>query len=473
MCIRKEIDTITFNKQNFTSSTEGLISTKYEIIKKLGKGSYGRVLQVKNKRTGEIRACKQLSKNKISNLKKFQKEISILKKVDHPNIIKLYEVFEDDKYIYLIMEQCKGGELFDKIINHIQKKQMYTEKEAAIIFHQMISTISYLHNNNISHRDLKPENILYYNSGEEENNPIKLIDFGLSTFYDKILENEKMKSKVGTAYYVAPEVLGGNYNEKCDIWSAGVILYILLSGEPPFNGPNDNVIYQKIKKMEFNFPNEKWNNISIEAIDLIRKCICPEEFRLSAKEVLNHPWFKIIDNNYFPFNYNFGNLFKFSKFDIFKKMILNYIAFNLNEEDVKDLKNVFYFFDCDNDGSINRNDLREGFKKLNYDICEENIDCLFNSIDTDNNGFIDFTEFLAASIDEKLYLDDKKLIEAYLFFDKKNTGKITKNDIQNSLKIDENKIDKLFVEIDKNRNEKISYYEFFDLMGYNSYIFPC
>ena len=104
MCIRKEIDTITFNKQNFTSSTEGLISTKYEIIKKLGKGSYGRVLQVKNKRTGEIRACKQLSKNKISNLKKFQKEISILKKVDHPNIIKLYEVFEDDKYIYFFLE---------------------------------------------------------------------------------------------------------------------------------------------------------------------------------------------------------------------------------------------------------------------------------------------------------------------------------------------------------------------------------
>ena len=154
-------------------------------------------------------------------------------------------------------------------------------------------------------------------------------------------------------------------------------------------------------------------------------------------------------------------------------MILNFIAFRLNDDEVKDLKNLFYFFDCDKDGSISRNDLSEGFKKLNYDICEENINFIFNSIDIDNNGFIDYTEFLAASIDEKLYLDDKKLLDAYLFFDKNNTGKITKNDIQNSFHMDENKIDKLFVGIDKNRNEKIGYYEFYDIMGYYSYICSC
>ena len=129
------------------------------------------------------------------------------------------------------MEKCNGGELFDRIIDHIQSKNMYTEKDAAKLFQQIMSAIVYCHDNGIAHRDLKPENLLYINEGSEINNPIKVIDFGLSRNFE---EQSKMNTKVGTAYYVAPEVLNGKYNEKCDVWSAGVILYILLSGEPPF-----------------------------------------------------------------------------------------------------------------------------------------------------------------------------------------------------------------------------------------------
>jgi calcium-dependent protein kinase len=175
--------------------------------------------------------------------------------MDHPNIIKLYEVFEDNRYIHLIMELSTGGELFDRILDRITKKNLYTEKEAASIFKQMMSAICYCHAQSICHRDLKPENLLLGSPAEDA--PIKVIDFGLSKIFNS--SNHKMSTKVGTAYYVSPEVLAGDYDEKCDIWSAGVILYILLTGEPPFNGANDNEIYKKIIAKKFSFPSPSKN----------------------------------------------------------------------------------------------------------------------------------------------------------------------------------------------------------------------
>ena len=462
-------DHIIFNKENFVGKTEGLLTNYYKVIKSLGKGSYGKVYEVKNKTTGEIRACKQLSKSNLSNLKKFEKEIELLIKTDHPNIIKLYEVFEDDRFIYLIMEKCKGGELFDRIINHIQSNKMYTEKDAAKIFQQLMSSIVYCHDNGIVHRDLKPENILYINEGDEINNPIKVIDFGLSRNFDY---KSKMNTKVGTAYYVAPEVLDGNYNEKCDVWSAGVILYILLSGEPPFNGPNDREIYKAISKMIYQFPYNKWKKISKNAIDLIEKCLVPEDKRISAKEVLEHPWFKKIDNEEnadiqidLPSFKDYVNSCKL------KKMTLTYIASRLNENDVSNLREIFTSFDKNKDGHISLEELKNGLEKLNgKEIDNQEIEKIFLSLDTDKNGQIGYTEFLASIMNERTYLNEERLYEAFVNLDKDGSGKITKDEIKKVImknNANDNCVEKVIEKVDKNKDGVIDYNEFLDMMGYN------
>ena len=451
---------IAFSKRFFVGRTEGEVTNKYDVLKELGKGSYGRVYQVRNKVTGEIRACKQLSKSNIKNLEKFNREIDILIKTDHPNIIKLYEVFENSRFLYLILEECTGKELFDRIITRIQSKKMYSEKEAAKIFKQMMSAIAYCHSNKICHRDLKPENLLY--SSGDENSLIKVIDFGLS----RIWKDEHMTTKVGTAYYVSPEVLAGKYDERCDIWSAGVILYILLSGEPPFNGHNDNEIYRRICKMTFTFPENKWMLISKEAKELISMMLSPEDQRPTATQVLEHPWFFSVDSfEEKELDINIDKFVKYVHTNKLKKVVLTFIASRLKDNEVAHLREIFELFDINKDGSITYEELEEGLMKLNIDC--GNVKEIFNSMDTDKSGRIDYTEFLAATLDEKVYLKERRLFEVFSAFDKDESGTISKEELIKLLKLEDtcdSKIMNIIKEIDKDGDGEIDYNEFIDLM---------
>ena len=463
-----EDTSIRFGKETFVGKLDGVFLDNYDVIKQLGKGGYGKVYEVKNKKTGEIRACKHLSKLSIKNLEKFEREINILIKTDHPHIIKLYEIFESQRSLYLVMEECKGGEVFDKIIEHIQSKQMYSEKDAANMFQQVMSSIEYCHNNGICHRDLKPENLLYLNAGNEKDNPIKVIDFGLS----QIFTDRKLKTKVGTAYYVAPEILIGDYNEKCDIWSAGVILYIFLSGDPPFNGPNDTAIYNKIAQMKFSFPEKKWKNISNEAKDLIIHMLAPEKERYNAKQVLAHPWFKnarntpLVDLNFDPMF--FADYIRGSGL---KKASLLFIASRLDENEILNLKKIFEAFDKGKDGQISIDELQQGLIQLKSSHINPNdVFNLFKTLDADKNGRIDYTEFLAATLDKQTYLKKERLYEAFCVFDKDGSGHISKQELVDVLKTEksqEKEIEKYIKAADKNGDGLIDYKEFLEHMGYD------
>ena len=463
---------VKIGKKLFVSVGNRALRDCYEFTKNLGKGGYGKVFQVRQKMTNKLFACKKLSKLNINNLIKFRREIDILIKIDHPNIIKLLEVFESQNSLYLIMEECYGGELFDRILKRIENNLMYTEKEACEIIRQVMGAIEYCHNKGIVHRDLKPENLLYLKEGPEENNPLKIIDFGLS---QDLNIKKILSSKVGTAYYVSPEILQGKYSEKCDVWSAGVILYVLLSGEPPFNGPSDGVIYSKIRQLKFTFPEKKWNMISTEAKDLLSRMLVPEAERLSASQVMNHPWFNLVKDNKIPLekiNFHGTNFFKeYKESNRLKKIVLLYIASKLQEDEILDLNELFKAFDKDNNGQIDYKEFEQGLMRLNSKgIKKEEIQSYFNEIDADKNGKIDYTEFIAATLQKNVFLKKEKLFEAFSALDTDKNGKIAKEELMRVLKL-QPQHDKFVTELiksaDRNGDGYIDYKEFVDMMEYN------
>ena len=225
----------------FIGKRTGSIIDHYNFSNKLGSGAYGSVRIGIHKVTNQKRAIKTIQKSSISEdmrqKTKFFNEVDILKQINHPNVVKLYEFYEDENNYHLILEYVTGGELFDYIV----RTRHLSEAIAANFMKQILTGVSYCHKNNIVHRDLKPENLLLDKPGPDAT--LKIIDFGTSAIFDT---KKLLTQKYGTSYYIAPEVLNMNYNEKCDIWSCGVILYIILSGKPPFYGKNDQEILRSI-----------------------------------------------------------------------------------------------------------------------------------------------------------------------------------------------------------------------------------
>jgi len=460
-----------FSRSNFILENAGVLTNFYDVEeKKLGQGSYGSVSKGVNKMTKQIRAVKTIAKARLKNIESFKQEVSIMKSLDHPNIIRLFETFEDHRNVYLVMELCTGGELFDRVLElgHL------TEVQAAIIMQQILRAVFYLHENKIVHRDLKPENFLFLDKLPVEKAILKIIDFGLSTRFE---DGQMLSMKAGTPYYVAPQVLQGRYDKACDLWSCGVIMYILLCGYPPFHGETDADVLTKVRLGNFTFNNADWKNISEDAKDLVRKLLKmnPKE-RYTADQALNHLWVK----NKAPRAQNvplestqLENLRNFKVNNRLKKAALQVIAQQLPDSEIENLKKIFMSIDKNGDGQLTVQEMVEGLHKSGMQTIPEELAELMKGVDADGSGVIDYTEFIAATLDKRKYIQEDRLWAAFRVFDTDGSGKITKQELQQVLaggKLDDmakKNIDEIMKECDTDGDGEIDFEEFVAMMRKN------
>ena len=458
-------DNIIIKKENLISHKKGNISKEYILGKTIGTGSFGQVRLAIHKPTKQTRAIKIIKKKEI-DMESLLSEISVLSKLSHPSIMQIYEIFEDSLNVYLVSEYCKGGELFEII----SQKGSFTEKEACLIMKQLMSGICYSHQNGIVHRDLKPENIIM--DDESVDLTIKIIDWGCAKTLNK---KEKLNSADGTSYYIAPEVLRGSYDEKCDIWACGVIFYILLCGYPPFNGEDDDEILQAVSKGDFVFPEEEWNSVSIEAKNLIKKMLTKKpKKRISALEALQDIWFKQNEektktNKKLAKNV-LSNMKKFKKN---RKLEKATIAFIINQLILKDERNElekqFKEWDTNGDGVLSKEEIMIGYKKTYGKVDENEIENMIKSIDLDGNGVIDYNEFLNCTMNRDKILSKKNLEYAFKAFDKDGNGSISIEEIMSIFKKTSNNVDKkvfekMMKDADSNGDGEIEFEEFNSIM---------
>lgn len=458
---------VKINRENFILHKTTAISKEYTLGKQLGTGAFGAVRLAVHKATKQTRAVKILKKTK-ENVQTILDEIHVLSTLSHPNIMQIFEVFEDTTNYYIVSERCKGGELFDVI----SEKGNFTEKDAATVMKQLLSGVCYSHQNHIVHRDLKPENILMDNKSNDLS--IKIIDWGCA---QTIKKDEKLHSADGTAYYVAPEVLRGDYDEKCDVWSCGVIMYILLCGYPPFNGDNDDEIYEAVLQGEFEFPDAEWDNVSKEAKDLIKKMLTLDtKKRVSALEAMSDKWFNMNKDEFKEDKKSSQNvLSNMKRFKQNKKLEQATVGFIINQlvskEERNELAKQFKDWDKNGDGVLSKEEIMGGYKKAYGKVDEVEIDNMIKSVDLDGNGVIDYNEFLSCAINKEKIINEQNLELCFKAFDLDGSGTISLDELTYIFKKGDkssNDIEafkKILAEADENGDGEISFDEFKDIMG--------
>ncbi|KAL8275134.1 hypothetical protein Esti_001013 [Eimeria stiedai] len=443
------------------------ITDLFTFVKKLGAGSFGDVHRVIEKRwfkglilntelllvirvcvpaacsSGLERVIKTINKERSQvPLEQIEAEIEVLKSLDHPNIIKIFEVFDDYHNVYIVMETCEGGELLQRLVDAQSRGRALTERSVSEIMRQLMNALAYFHSKHVAHKDLKPENILFQDKSPDS--PIKVIDFG-------------------TALYMAPEVFMRHLSLKCDIWSAGVVMYFLLTGCLPFLGNSIEEVKYKVCNCEPDYAKE-CSHLTREAVSLMMwMLIKPENGRPTATEVLRHPWFKQANVTVIQISPLIcENMRKYMRQSHLKNALVNMMVHQLNVTgpQIRQINQIFRQLDKDGDGTISHSELTEGLAQVG--LPQWDINRIIQSIDVDDSGNVSYTEFLAACYSWQ-ESELNVIWTAFQKMDKDGDGKISVPEFEAVLGGDDNRlvpketVKALVAQIDKDGDGQASF----------------
>lgn len=374
------------------------LTSKYELGKEVGRGHFGHTCWAKGKK-GELKnqpvAVKIISKAKMTtaiSIEDVRREVKILKALSgHQNLVKFYDAFEDANNVYIVMELCEGGELLDRILS---RGGRYTEEDAKSIVVQILNVVAFCHLQGVVHRDLKPENFLF--AKKDEDAPMKVIDFGLSDF---IKPDQRLNDIVGSAYYVAPEVLHRSYSIEADMWSIGVIAYILLCGSRPFWARTESGIFRSVLRADPNFEDSPWPAVSAEARDFVKRLLNKDHRkRMTASQALTHPWLRT-ENPFVPLDILvFKLVVSYIRTSPLKRAALKALSKALTEEELVYLRAQFNLLEP-KAGCVSLDNFRMALMKQTTDAMREaRVLDILNLLEPLTYQQMEFEEFCAAAI---------------------------------------------------------------------------
>ncbi|XP_043716133.1 CDPK-related kinase 3-like [Telopea speciosissima] len=415
-------------------------TAKYELGKEVGRGHFGHTCSAKGKKgelKGQLVAVKIISKAKMTtaiSIEDVRREVKILKALSgHPNLVKFYDACEDANNVYIVMELCEGGELLDRILS---RGGRYTEEDAKVIVVQILSVVAYCHLQGVVHRDLKPENFLF--TTRDEDAPMKLIDFGLSDF---IRPDERLNDIVGSAYYVAPEVLHRSYCMEADIWSIGVITFILLCGSRPFWARTESGIFRAVLRADPNFDDSPWPSVSPEAKDFVKRLLNKDHRkRMTAAQALTHPWLRGKTCSV-PLDTLIYKLVKsYLRATPFKRAALKALSKALTEDELVYLKAQYRLLEPHKDGRVSLENFKMALMRNATDAMKESrVPDILNTMEQLSYGKMDFEEFCAAAIStyqlEALEKWEQIASEAFEYFEQEGNRVVSVEELAREMNL--------------------------------------